>query len=88
MNFANMQKAAQSRYSVSSIPQLTEVCSDSSSSDDEDNKNKMNKMKKQRVTKSVTEGQEKVLVALLKKHGPRVSVGWRGRVEDGLGGRR
>jgi hypothetical protein len=84
MNFANMQKAAQSRYSVSSIPQLTEVCSDSSSSDDEDNKNKM---KKQRVTKSVTEGQEKVLVALLKKHGPRVSVGWRGRVEEGLGGR-
>ena len=64
MNFANMQKAAQSRYSVSSIPQLTEVCSDSSSSDDEDNEN--NKENK-RVTKSVTVGQEKVLVALLKK---------------------
>ena len=70
MNFANMQKAAEKAYSVSSSPQLTEASSDSSSSDDEDHKTKK---KKERLCKSVNEGEEKVLVALLKKYGPQVS---------------
>lgn len=64
-------------------PKHAEASTDSSSSDDEDNEN--NKENK-RVTKSVTVGQEKVLVALLKKFGPNVSPGWRGRVAGGMGG--
>lgn len=52
-------------------PKHAEASTDSSSSDDDDNEN--NKENK-RVTKSVTVGQEKVLVALLKKFGPNVSL--------------
>lgn len=71
MNFADMQKAAQTAYGKS--PSLTDSSSDSSS-DDEDS---LDTCKKSRSTKSVNESQEKLLMALLRKHGPRDGKAWR-----------
>jgi len=72
MNFANLQTAAMSLYVSLSPPYASKVESDSSSESDNDNITVLKD--RRRTTQSVIESQEKLLVALLKKHGPRVCI--------------